>query len=178
MVVDLPAPFGPRNPNTSPTGTSSVRLSTAVSCPYRLVSLSVRNATSSIGSLPPTVDHPPPTRLPGTPAGHRTPVRQAANGPTRSEPALFGVTAACDRFPVGPHCSVDDGLSGPAAAPGRHAGAEVLASLSRPTLPPGGGRGRDWTADVRTTPKTPDELRADSLRERGGRGHDNRHRYS
>ena len=38
IVVDLPDPFGPRNPVTSPEGTSKVRSSTAVESPYRLVS--------------------------------------------------------------------------------------------------------------------------------------------
>ena len=38
IVVDLPDPLGPRNPVTSPEGTSKVRSSTAVASPYRLVS--------------------------------------------------------------------------------------------------------------------------------------------
>jgi hypothetical protein len=38
IVVDLPDPFGPRNPVTVPGGTSKVRLSTAVVAPYRFVS--------------------------------------------------------------------------------------------------------------------------------------------
>jgi len=33
IVVDLPDPFGPRNPVTSPGGTSNVKLSTAVVAP-------------------------------------------------------------------------------------------------------------------------------------------------
>ena len=33
IVVDLPDPFGPRNPVTTPGGTSKVRLSTAVAAP-------------------------------------------------------------------------------------------------------------------------------------------------
>ena len=33
IVVDLPDPFGPRNPVTTPDGTSKVRLSTAVAAP-------------------------------------------------------------------------------------------------------------------------------------------------
>ncbi len=37
IVVDLPDPFGPRNPVTRPGGTSKVSLSTAVVAPYRLV---------------------------------------------------------------------------------------------------------------------------------------------
>jgi hypothetical protein len=37
IVVDLPDPLGPRNPVTTPGGTSKVRLSTAVDAPYRLV---------------------------------------------------------------------------------------------------------------------------------------------
>ena len=45
-VVDLPAPFGPRNPNTSPCSTSSVRWSSATSDPNRFVRSSVRIAGS------------------------------------------------------------------------------------------------------------------------------------
>src|SRR3977135_2941876 len=37
-VVVLPAPFGPRKPNSSPRGTSRLMASTAVKLPYRLVS--------------------------------------------------------------------------------------------------------------------------------------------
>src|SRR5689334_5724374 len=40
MVVDLPAPFGPRNPVIRPGATRKVRSSTAVTAPYRLVSAS------------------------------------------------------------------------------------------------------------------------------------------
>src|SRR5215468_8024089 len=38
MVVDLPAPLGPRNPRISPSGTVKVRSSTATRSRYRLVS--------------------------------------------------------------------------------------------------------------------------------------------
>ena len=38
IVVDLPAPFGPRKPNTSPRATLNETLSTAVKPPKRLVS--------------------------------------------------------------------------------------------------------------------------------------------
>ena len=38
MVVDLPAPFGPRNPNVSPAATSKSMPRTASTSPYRLVS--------------------------------------------------------------------------------------------------------------------------------------------
>src|SRR3712207_178975 len=38
MVVDLPAPFGPRNPKTAPAPTSNEIPSTAVNFPYRLTS--------------------------------------------------------------------------------------------------------------------------------------------
>ena len=37
MVVVLPAPFGPMKPATTPRGSSSVRWSTTVRCPYRFV---------------------------------------------------------------------------------------------------------------------------------------------
>src|SRR5689334_12753630 len=40
MVVDLPAPFGPRNPVTRPGASWNVRSSTAVMVRYRLVSAS------------------------------------------------------------------------------------------------------------------------------------------
>ncbi|MNP26653.1 hypothetical protein D3C76_1195160 [compost metagenome] len=39
MVVDLPAPLGPRKPRTSPGATRKDRLSTAVCCAKRLVRL-------------------------------------------------------------------------------------------------------------------------------------------
>ena len=38
MVVDFPAPFGPRKPVTCPASTVNDRSSTTVSGPYRLVS--------------------------------------------------------------------------------------------------------------------------------------------
>ena len=38
MVVDLPAPFGPRKPNVSPVATSKLMPRTASMSPYRLVS--------------------------------------------------------------------------------------------------------------------------------------------
>src|SRR5436853_4611366 len=53
MVVDLPAPFGPRKPNTSPVPTSNETPSTAVNVPKRLVSLSTTIAgveTLGLGS--------------------------------------------------------------------------------------------------------------------------------
>ena len=40
MVVDFPAPFGPRNPVIRPGASRNVRSSTAVTVPYRLVSAS------------------------------------------------------------------------------------------------------------------------------------------
>src|SRR3954447_10495960 len=41
IVVDLPAPFGPRNPSTSPRRTLKDTLSTAVKLPKHLVSPSI-----------------------------------------------------------------------------------------------------------------------------------------
>ena len=41
MVVDLPAPFGPRNPNTSPSVTVKLSLSTAVKRPNFFVKLRI-----------------------------------------------------------------------------------------------------------------------------------------
>src|ERR1700744_2646500 len=41
MVVDLPAPFGPRNPMTSPLPTDRLKSATAVTGPKRLVSPSI-----------------------------------------------------------------------------------------------------------------------------------------
>src|SRR5687768_13149192 len=41
IVVDLPAPLGPMKPNTSPDSSVRVRLSSAISPPYRLVRRSV-----------------------------------------------------------------------------------------------------------------------------------------
>src|SRR5688572_14145094 len=46
MVVDLPAPFGPRKPVTFPGRTSSVRPLTAVLSPYRFVK--PRNVITSV----------------------------------------------------------------------------------------------------------------------------------
>ena len=40
MVVDLPDPFGPRNPVTRPGSTTNERSSTTVRLPYRLVTCS------------------------------------------------------------------------------------------------------------------------------------------
>src|SRR5690554_3454693 len=48
MVVDLPAPFGPRKPRTSPGFTSKDRLSTATWSPKRLVRLFIFIMASSI----------------------------------------------------------------------------------------------------------------------------------
>ena len=47
MVVDLPAPFGPRKPNVSPRLTSKSMPRTASRSPYRLVSLLTAIAVSS-----------------------------------------------------------------------------------------------------------------------------------
>src|SRR5579864_6520473 len=44
MVVDLPAPLGPRNPKISPRFTSSETRSTAVKSPKRFTRLSIRTA--------------------------------------------------------------------------------------------------------------------------------------
>src|ERR1700686_2259 len=44
MVVDLPAPLGPRNPKISPRFTSSETRSTAVKSPKRLTRFSIRTA--------------------------------------------------------------------------------------------------------------------------------------
>src|ERR1700733_13177986 len=41
MVVDLPAPFGPRKPNTSPLRTSRLMRSTATKSPKRLTRFSI-----------------------------------------------------------------------------------------------------------------------------------------
>ena len=70
MVVDLPAPLGPRKPKTSPGRTSRSRRSTAVVVPKRLVRPSVRTAAGDdapMGNLHPTTQlH----RRPGFPALH------------------------------------------------------------------------------------------------------------
>jgi hypothetical protein len=41
IVVDFPAPFGPRNPVTTPGSTTKLSRSTAVLSPYRLVRPSI-----------------------------------------------------------------------------------------------------------------------------------------
>src|SRR2546421_8015207 len=48
MVVVLPAPLGPRKPNSSPAPTSRSRSSTAVRLPYRLVRSLVASTRSSV----------------------------------------------------------------------------------------------------------------------------------
>jgi hypothetical protein len=48
MVVDFPAPFGPRNPKNCPAFTRRSTESTAVNAPNRRVSCSVRMAISFI----------------------------------------------------------------------------------------------------------------------------------
>src|SRR6266536_1035278 len=53
MVVDFPAPFGPRNPVTRPGASRTVRSSTAVTVPYRLVSASMAMV---LMAAPPEVD--------------------------------------------------------------------------------------------------------------------------
>ena len=50
MVVDLPAPLGPRKPSTSPRGTSNDTLSTAVNAPKRLVSPWMTIRAGSLGT--------------------------------------------------------------------------------------------------------------------------------
>jgi hypothetical protein len=51
MVVDFPAPFGPRKPKTSPRGTTSDRSTTASVEPNRLLSRSMRSAgTDDVGA--------------------------------------------------------------------------------------------------------------------------------
>ena len=45
MVVDLPAPLGPRKPSTSPRRTLNDTLSTAVNAPKRLVRPSISMRT-------------------------------------------------------------------------------------------------------------------------------------
>src|SRR5690606_36536362 len=53
MVVDLPAPLGPRNPSTSPGATLKDRLSTAVCCAKRLVRFVISiMASSPFGNSP------------------------------------------------------------------------------------------------------------------------------
>src|SRR5438876_4259571 len=58
-VVVLPAPFGPRKPNTSPSRTSRSSPSTAASEPKRFVSFSVRMTVSMLrvyGRIVPVLD--------------------------------------------------------------------------------------------------------------------------
>src|SRR5687768_5832784 len=52
MVVDFPAPFGPRKPNISPRQTSRSSASTATNFLKRLVSLLV-TSTLSVATVPP-----------------------------------------------------------------------------------------------------------------------------
>ncbi len=50
MVVDLPAPLGPRKPSTSPRATEKLTASTAVKLPNRLVRPSISISAASPGS--------------------------------------------------------------------------------------------------------------------------------
>src|SRR5579859_1240983 len=56
-VVDLPAPFGPRKPTTSPCPTSNETSSTATRSPYRFVRPET-DITSSAADAPVTHVHP------------------------------------------------------------------------------------------------------------------------
>ena len=49
MVVDLPAPFGPRNPSTSPRATLNDTSSTAMRWPKRLVRCSISISAALFG---------------------------------------------------------------------------------------------------------------------------------
>ena len=53
MVVDFPAPFGPRNPVTRPSRAVKVTSSTAVNPPYFLVSDSTVIMERSLAARPP-----------------------------------------------------------------------------------------------------------------------------
>ena len=61
IVVDLPAPFGPRKPSTSPRATPNETSSTAVKLPKRLVSPSISISTGWPSAATP--------RLPRFPSG-------------------------------------------------------------------------------------------------------------
>jgi hypothetical protein len=70
MVVDLPAPLGPRKPKTSPGGTVSDRSLTATVVRKCFVSSSVRTAGVAVDMvrvLPAQWGTRLPTRLPGAP---------------------------------------------------------------------------------------------------------------
>src|ERR671919_2392983 len=68
MVVDLPAPLGPRKPVTRPGLTLKVRSSTTVASPYRLVRPSTSMATPSHWS---SVTGPPPSQRAAVAGTHR-----------------------------------------------------------------------------------------------------------
>src|SRR5690625_6735481 len=69
MVVDLPAPFGPRNPEMAPSGTVKLNPSTAVTWPYRFErrSTSIMRARPGTG-LPNPDDRRPDRRSDAGPA--------------------------------------------------------------------------------------------------------------
>src|SRR6266576_6655706 len=67
IVVDLPAPFGPRKPNVSPGLTSKSIPRTASISPYRLVSPLTRTAGWPAGDAPPARPVSP-ARAGGAPA--------------------------------------------------------------------------------------------------------------
>src|SRR5512134_1564007 len=55
MVVDLPAPFGPRKPTTSPRFTSKLTFSSARTAPNRLLSV-VAEIITSVAIRPPKLE--------------------------------------------------------------------------------------------------------------------------
>src|SRR5664280_122112 len=90
MVVDLPAPFGPRNANTSPSQTSKLIPSTAVNWPNRLVrsrtsiTLAPPPATMTFGLAPDVIVLPTPSSSP--PDGH------GPSGLAPEQPSVFSGT--------------------------------------------------------------------------------------
>ena len=58
IVVDFPAPFGPRKPVTMPGRTVTVSPSTASVRPYRLVTASISITRSTLGARAPPAHQP------------------------------------------------------------------------------------------------------------------------
>src|SRR5262249_58051190 len=115
IVVDLPAPFGPRNPVTTPGWTTKSSPPTASFAPYRLLRFSTSIITYSLPSVTPVTPGTPPTLGITRPARHRPrghkparppmpqglpahPQRTTSPGPARPmQPAPYGAARTAAR---------------------------------------------------------------------------------
>src|SRR2546429_4406767 len=89
IVVDLPAPFGPRKPNVSPAATSKSMPRTASTSPYFLVSSLTETAGVTPGS-PPLLPRLPRGYGTGPAGGRRGASRPAERRPRRGRGPPWG----------------------------------------------------------------------------------------